>query len=323
MYKIFLLMLGSVTALIAQNSLEIKEPICFQNPFMALIKHDTIIQEVKRIKFYLPPKSINNAPLEIYYTLANDKTYQIKNLLCSFDEEKETYTCGIECDDGSLTFDAKNRIMRMKSLQLSSCSDSISIPYFLADTVNTKALQKTIKSIKNPERIGTISTVGFFNENDKDLFQNDWVHESKCEKRERPKVSKVFYTIAEYIKAFPSEENRDFYFQYFSDPLKVNDEHEEIVESMKIKKSYKTIQEFMKEEGFKSKLFKNKNLLLFIHNNKRALSFVSSYVEDESGGTCSFSGHYLMELNNKVLTYKYFTGGHGDISPVLIFEIEN
>lgn len=322
MSKIFLLILG-VTALIGQNNLKIEEePICFENPFMALVDHDTIVQQVKQVKFYLPEKNTDNAPLEIYYTLANDHTYQIKDLRCSFDAKRKTYICDIECDGGTLTFDAKNRIMRMESVRLSSYANNISIPYFLTDKVNTEALPKTIKSIENPEKIGTISTVGFFNENDKDLFQNDWVYESKCESPDRPKISKIFYTTAEYIKAFPSREERDSYFQYFNDPLKVNNKYEETVESMKLKKSYKSIQEFMLKEGFKSKLFKDRNLLLFIHNNKRALSFLSSYVEDEYGGACSFNGHYLMELNNEVLTYKYFAGGHGDISPVLIFERE-
>ena len=300
--KTFLLLLLLLSSVYGKEA----KPVCFENPFMKLSDNNKI-KEVKKVQLYLPKKSETNAPLEMYYTLKNDHTYRVKDIFCSFDKSTETYSCSIECDGGTLEFDTKNHVMRMHSLRVSGCAE-ITPPFFLQKDLVKK---KLVETITNLDKSGFLNTM-----------EHDWVYEKKCASKVKPTETKIFYRTEEYEKAFPDKEKRDFYFKKFYDPLDKKDEDALPSKKIILKKSYKNIPQLMQGEGYELELFKNSNILLFVYNDKRALVFVSSFQADEYGGGCSFNGHYLIELNKNVLTYKYFAGGHGDIGGELIFEME-
>jgi len=305
MLKVFKLLitinLAFITGIDAQENNNI---YCFENPFMYIEAEKKI--KVSSIRLNLEDVDEKGKLTHMIYSLENGHTYSIDDLLCSYDARKDTYFCGVECDGGFLEFDRKNNVLFMDGIR--TLNIGLRIPELMDNN--------TLVGISNPER-GWLST-GFIDENESENNRNEkvWVYGSKCAKEE-PKLTPVYYTVHEYENTFPLKKDRLDAFESFYDAIEENKEEGLKVEVVELRKPYRDITTMMEGEGFNFDWLKVEDIELFVYSIDRALVLVVS--SDEN---CAFSGYYLMELKGNKLIKQYVGLGHGDISPVVIFEME-
>ena len=285
---------------------------CFKNDFMMLDKKI----KVEKVKLYLKDASLRldgDEPIfsKLYYILENGHTYRVDDLLCTYDENISRYSCGIECDGGSLEYDTKNHVMYMEGLRTHDRGLIVSPDWAVATD--------EIEILDNPEK-GWLDT-GIIGEPLPDYEKKVWVYEANCSSTEEPNITRLYYTDAEYTEAFPTKKKRDEYFYKFYESLKKANEYGSEIKTIALKKSYKHIASMMRSEGFDLELFENFDMLLFVYNNKRALVHIGSVYKKGMTG-CVSHGYYLFELQGNILKVASFGWESGDLAGPIVFETE-
>jgi len=298
--KTFLLILLLLSSVYGKEP----KPVCFENSFMFVNRK----YKINKVKIYFNDALVREDQDDInysqlYYTLENEHTYAINDLLCEYDVNSSIYSCGVETDGGFLEYDTKNHVMYMDGLNGYERIDFNPFPDRFTDR------------IFSPEQ-GELDTAI-----NKDEYYNreTWVYEKKCKDIKKPKETRNYYTREEYIEAFPNSKKRDSYFKRFNKPL-IKREDESEIEHIKLKESYRSIAKMMNYEGFDFNWAKIEDIELFVYDTKRAFIRFSPYVPKNTSG-CFCGGYKLLEINGDDLTILSFGWECGSVVAP-IFETE-
>ena len=237
-------------------------------------------------------------PTKLFYVSKNGNTYTDKELWCYHDEKKQLYYCDADItDSGWLEFDMKRERINIEELCTDDCRVHFEIPSSLDILIVTDTTTEYIeKTISYPLGGGGELNTMYNPKKRNDEYKKVWVKGYKCDFK-KPKV--IFYTIHEYINAFPKVEEQDKLFPYFNQKLEGSD-----VLTLPLSQSYRNITSMMYEEGFSSNWINEKDIELFIYSNNRALIKIKSSVKSLNKQSCLSGGYYFLELDNDRIKIK-------------------
>jgi len=318
--KLLILLTTIATSLYADKNIG---TYCFESPYI-FMRDGTKIKKVV-VHFEDSNHSKEYRPLRMFYFLENDnRRYSVPDLFVTYDNETNVYEGGIECDGGSLKFNATNNRLSMEDIRLSGACGEITPPLgFEVEEVKLDDSLEDIVKISNAQE-GWMG-IGFLNKKKQIDYSKEklWIKGEKCTDSEDIEASKIFYTEKEYIERKNSSRIEDEYAHYFDEPFGERKELDETIETIYLEKSYTNIADMMQEEGFNSKWMKPYTIRFFLYNNKRALIHIESTdTSDKSQFVCFCSSYYLLELHQNILKKMSFGLECGEFSKVVIFEKE-
>ncbi|HFU74790.1 MAG TPA: hypothetical protein ENK66_00945 [Arcobacter sp.] len=154
---------------------------CFESPYI-FIDGDT---KVKKLVLHFEDfnrSSEDNPPIRMFYKLENDnRRYSVPNVFMSYIKENNIYRGGVECDGGSVEFNATNNRLSMEEIRMSGACGEIAPPFgFEVEKIELDDSLEDIVEISNAQE-GWMG-IGFLGK-DKEIDYRKkklWIKGKKC-----------------------------------------------------------------------------------------------------------------------------------------------